>query len=347
MGGLYCNPACGHCHVESSPSRTEMMSNEIAARCVGLLSDVKTLDITGGAPELNSAFRLLVACARAANPDLQIIDRCNLTVLHEPGQEDLVEFLSENKVSVIASLPCYSESNVDLQRGRGVFERSVSALLMLNEAGFGVPGSGLTLDLVYNPLGAFLPPEQQMLEDKYREELLDNFGIQFNHLFTMTNMPIKRFADFLASRGELQEYMELLVRNFNLETVDSLMCKNTISIGHDGQIYDCDFNQQLGLAVGSGGKPGAKGKTVFDIDHLANSRTTASVTTATVLGALLGWGAADREPRRRYLHIPISVDPSIGTEETIEIHSQIFLISSHLLTFEDLWSQKAANDLFV
>eukprot|EP00592_Proboscia_alata_P009750 CAMPEP_0194359334 /NCGR_PEP_ID=MMETSP0174-20130528/6580_1 /TAXON_ID=216777 /ORGANISM="Proboscia alata, Strain PI-D3" /LENGTH=803 /DNA_ID=CAMNT_0039130169 /DNA_START=27 /DNA_END=2438 /DNA_ORIENTATION=- len=254
--GLYCNQACSHCHVESSPRRKEAMTNEIARRCAHLLAsspNVHTLDITGGAPELNPAFRELVKCARAARgPDsLTIIDRCNLTVLHEPGQEDLVEFLVKHQVNIVASLPCYSAKNVDKQRGAGVFERSISALLMLNEAGYGNPNTNHKIDLVYNPGGAFLPPDQTMLESKYKEELLDNFGIIFNQLFTMTNMPIKRFADFLLRKGELTTYMELLVQNFNLGTVDSLMCRNTISVNYDGKVFDCDFNQQLGFGIGA------------------------------------------------------------------------------------------------
>lgn len=189
--GLYCNQACGHCHVESSPLRKEMMTSETAAQCLTLLKNapsITTLDITGGAPELNDNFRYLVKMARALRPDIEIIDRCNLTVLHEPGQEDLVDFLKENKVRIVASLPCYSAENVDSQRGNSVFDRSISALLALNEAGY---GRELPLDLVYNPLGAFLPPPQAKLEEKYKEVLDENFGILFNSLFTMTNMPIK------------------------------------------------------------------------------------------------------------------------------------------------------------
>jgi radical SAM/Cys-rich protein len=262
--GLYCNQACGHCHVESSPLRQEMMTAETAAQCLRLLEhspSVTTLDITGGAPELNAHFRYLVRMARSLRPDLEIIDRCNLTVLQEPGQEDLVEFLKENGVRVIASLPCYSETNVDQQRGSGVFERSIAALLALNEAGYAVPGSGLHLDLVYNPLGAFLPPEQTKLEAQYKSQLADNFGILFDALFTMTNMPIKRFADFLHRRGELQDYMELLVRNFNAGTIESVMCVDTVSVRWDGKVFDCDFNQQLGYGMG-------KDLTVFDVESL-------------------------------------------------------------------------------
>lgn len=271
--GLFCNQACAHCHVESSPIRQEMMTKEIAAQCMNLLKNspsVHTLDITGGAPELNDSFRYIVSMARELRPDLDIIDRCNLTVLQEPGQEDLIDFLVKHKVHVIASLPCYSAENVDTQRGSGVFDRSISALLALNEAGYGQPGSALFLDLVYNPLGAFLPPPQQDLEVKYKEVLLENFGIEFNSLFTMTNMPVKRFTDFLYKRGELNDYMDLLVRNFNPTTVDNLMCGNTISVGYDGKVFDCDFNQQLGYTIGSSlDEIHTGGKSVFDISSLS------------------------------------------------------------------------------
>jgi radical SAM/Cys-rich protein len=292
--GLYCNQACAHCHVESSPLRTEeMMTADTAAECLKLLKNtpsITTLDITGGAPELNENFRYLVKMARSIRPDLEIIDRCNLTVLQEPGQEDLVEFLKENKVHVIASLPCYSADNVDTQRGNGVFERSIAALLALNDAGYSTD-PGLQLDLVYNPLGAFLPPPQEKLEVQYKEQLAENFGILFDSLYTITNMPIKRFADFLHRRDELQGYMDLLVRNFNKDTVANLMCLDTISVGWDGkvsllpltlliwlhvmlikrllsfQIYDCDFNQQLGYAVGVDSIHRG-GKSVFDLESL-------------------------------------------------------------------------------
>ena len=269
--GLYCNQACGHCHVESSPLRTtEQMTAETAAQCVKLLEQtpsIKTLDITGGAPELNEHFRYLVRMARSLRPDLEIIDRCNLTVLQEPEQEDLIDFLKDQNVRIVASLPCYSEENVDQQRGNGVFERSIAALLALNEAGYAQPGTGLTLDLVYNPGGAFLPPDQANLQVSYKQQLDENFGILFDSLFTMTNMPIKRFADFLHQRKQLKEYMELLVQNFNTDTTESVMCLDTISIGWDGRIYDCDFNQQVGYALGSN-EIHQGGLTIFDIDTL-------------------------------------------------------------------------------
>jgi len=304
--GLYCNQACGHCHVESSPLRTkEMMTAETAAQCLELLKNtpsIDTLDITGGAPELNDHFRYLVSMARAIRgKDLIIIDRCNLTVLQEPGQEDLVEFLKENDVHIIASLPCYSAENVDTQRGGGVFERSIAALLALNEAGYGKndvelenqnkDGPRLQLDLVYNPLGAFLPPPQEKLQVQYKAQLAENFGILFDQLYTITNMPIKRFADFLHRRGELAEYMDLLVRNFNPDTVEELMCLNTINIGWDGKIYDCDFNQQLGYAVGVDSIHRG-GKTVFDIDSLDDLRDVRIRTDNHCFGCTAGMGSS-------------------------------------------------------
>jgi len=271
--GLYCNQACGHCHVESSPLRTESMTAATAAQCLQLLVNtpsITTLDITGGAPELNPQFRYLVATARQLKPDLEIIDRCNLTVLQEPGQgADLIQFLKQQGVRIVASLPCYSETNVDQQRGSGVFARSIAALLALNEAGYGTQNNNneYKLDLVYNPSGAFLPPPQAKLQQQYQEQLQEHFGIQFNDLFTMTNMPIKRFADYLHQRKQLNEYLELLVQNFNVATLENLMCRDTVSVGYDGRLYDCDFNQQLGC--GMGGDDDDKGDlTVFDVDNL-------------------------------------------------------------------------------
>lgn len=294
--GLYCNQACGHCHVESSPLRTEMMTAETAAQCLKLLEQTHsftTLDITGGAPELNSNFRYLVKMARAMRPDLEIIDRCNLTVLQEPGQEDLIEFLKENRVRVVASLPCYSAENVDKQRGHGVFDRSIAALLALNEAGYGIPGSGLSIDLVYNPLGAFLPPEESKLEAQYKKVLEENFGILFNSLFTITNMPIKRFADFLYRRGELKEYMDLLVRNWNSDTTEGLMCLDTVSIGYDGKIFDCDFNQQLGYVVGSANNGIHQGGvSVYDFESLSDLNKYAIRTDNHCFGCTSGMGSS-------------------------------------------------------
>ena len=267
--GIYCNQACSHCHVESSPLRAdETMSKETRERVETILEKsegVTTLDITGGAPELAPEFRNLVANARKIKGDeLKIIDRCNLTVFYEPGQEDLGEFLKEHDVTVVASLPCYSEANTDKQRGKGVFERSIDALKMLNELGYGVEGTGRTLDLMYNPGGAFLPPEQGKLEVAYKSELKEAYGIEFSNLFTLTNMPIKRFADFLHREKKTEEYMKLLIDNFNVKAADNVMCRDVISIKWDGSLYDCDFNQQLDIGLAGTKAP----KTVFDVESV-------------------------------------------------------------------------------
>ncbi|XP_022088369.1 uncharacterized protein LOC110978040 isoform X1 [Acanthaster planci] len=248
--GLYCNQACNHCHVESSPKRTETMTRQTAERCLEILKNsptVHTLDLTGGAPELAGEFKFLARGGRDLGRE--VIDRCNLTALLEPGQEDTAEFLAKNKITVIASLPCYSAKNVNTQRGSGVFDKSIQALLLLNQLGYGKPDRGLRLDLVYNPLGGFLPPSQSELEAKYKEELWDTFGIEFNSLYTITNMPIKRFADFLYRRNELEDYMQLLVRNFNPASVEGLMCRNHLNVNWDGRLFDCDFNQQLDMGM--------------------------------------------------------------------------------------------------
>jgi len=265
--GLYCNQACSHCHVESSPRRKEMMSKEVARKILDIMASspsVHTLDITGGAPELCPEFRYLVEGGRALGKD--VIDRCNLTSLLEPGQEDTARFLSDNGVHIVASLPCYSAKNVNTQRGQGVFDRSIQALLILNSLGYASQESQLKLDLIYNPLGGFVPPPQAPLEEKYRQEMRDLFSIEFNQLFTMTNMPIKRFNDFLHRRGELQGYMELLIRNYNINTMSELMCYNLLNVCWDGQIYDCDFNQQLELQLqGKDDQKHNKGMTVFEL----------------------------------------------------------------------------------
>ncbi len=244
--GKVCNQACLHCHVEAGPKRTETMSREIAEKVIALLassSRVTTLDITGGAPELNANFRWMVTEARKLGR--QVIDRCNLTIFYEEGMADLPEFLAEQGVHVVASLPCYTAVNVDAQRGKGNFSKSIRGLQRLNELGYGKDGSALQLDLVYNPGGAFLPPAQEQLEEKYKEELATHFGIEFHSLYTMANLPVKRFAESLRRNGALQEYMQLLTDAFNPQTVAGLMCLSQVSISWDGNIYDCDFNQML------------------------------------------------------------------------------------------------------
>lgn len=248
--GKRCNQACHHCHVEAGPNRTENMKKVTIERLLKLLKTaptIDTVDITGGAPELNPHFRYFVMEIRKMGKN--VIDRCNLTVLFEPGQEGTAQFLAEQKVQVVASLPCYTADNVDEQRGKGVFGKSIQALILLNELGYGKENTGLELNLVYNPLGAFLPPSQEKLEQDYKQKLYEDLGIVFNNLFTITNMPIKRFEHMLKRDGRLEEYMQLLLDNFNPSAADSVMCKELISIGWDGDIYDCDFNQMLEIPI--------------------------------------------------------------------------------------------------
>ncbi|HSU30646.1 MAG TPA: arsenosugar biosynthesis radical SAM (seleno)protein ArsS [Bryobacteraceae bacterium] len=245
--GKICNQACHHCHVEAGPKRTEIMTKSTSDRVIQLLHQsvgIEAIDITGGAPELNPNFRDLVEQCRCLG--LHVIDRCNLTILLEPGFEDLGSFLARNEVEIIASLPCYTAENVDKQRGRGVFRKSIEALQLLNGLGYGRSGF-LPLNLVYNPLGPSLPPPQAKLEAEYKQHLRDEFGIEFNSLFTITNMPIRRFSEQLIRIGQRELYQELLSQNFNPETVEHLMCRSQISIGWDGNLYDCDFNQMLEL----------------------------------------------------------------------------------------------------
>ena len=250
--GKLCNQTCLHCHVEAGPHKTrENMSRETVDRILELLknSDVtNTVDITGGAPELNPNFRHLVENCRSLGKE--VIDRCNLTVLFEQGQEDTARFLANQGVKVVASLPCYSKENVEKQRGDGVFDKSIRGLQNLNELGYGKDGSGLSLDLVYNPGGAFLPPAQKELEIEYKQRLQEDFGISFNQLYVITNMPIKRFLFDLKKTKQYDKYMQLLSENFNVNAVPSLMCTNLISISWDGKLYDCDFNQMLELPTG-------------------------------------------------------------------------------------------------
>ena len=247
--GYKCNQRCLHCHVNAGPTRTEMMSADLIALIPEVLAarNIKTLDLTGGAPELHEQFRELVSAA--VKQGVKLIDRCNLTILFEPNQEGLAEFLAENKVEIVASLPCYSLKNVDAQRGEGVFDKSIAGLKLLNSLGYGMPDAGLVLNLVYNPQGASLPPNQQTLEADYRRELRAHFGIEFNNLFALANMPIKRFGSTLVSKGEFKPYMDLLKNNFSEENLASLMCRNLVSVDWQGNLYDCDFNQQLNIPV--------------------------------------------------------------------------------------------------
>ena len=247
--GRYCNLACIHCHVESGPTRKEMMSRKNVEAVLGFLArtEIPTVDITGGAPELHPDFPYLVATSRRLGR--HVMDRCNLTVMFEPGMEYLPEFFKRHEVELVCSLPCYSQENVDKQRGQGTFDASIRALQNLNAIGYGRAESGLILNLVYNPVAPHLPPPQAKLEDDYRKILAEQFGIVFNHLFCLINMPITRYATHLKLRGEYDRYLELLENNFNAATLDQVMCRNLISIGYEGSVYDCDFNQMLDLPL--------------------------------------------------------------------------------------------------
>lgn len=288
--GKRCNQACHHCHVEAGPKRTEMMTERVAARTIELLDSspgIGVVDITGGAPELNPHFRWLVTEAR--HRGCAVIDRCNLTALLEPGLDDLPKFLVANQVQITASLPCYLAENVEKQRGSGVFEKSIRALRLLNELGYGRPRSELELNLVYNPIGAYLPPPQDRLEADYKKHLGDNFGIEFNRLFTITNMPIKRFASFLQQTGKHEAYMSLLANHFNPGTVEALMCRSLVSAGWDGRLYDCDFNQMLELPMPSGN--GIPGLTVWDVESFSGLAGRKIATGAHCFGCTAGAGS--------------------------------------------------------
>jgi radical SAM/Cys-rich protein len=247
--GKYCNQACLHCHVEAGPSRKEMMTLETVESILRFLekSDIYKVDITGGAPELNPHFDTLVE--RCVQLGRHVMDRCNLTVIFEPGKGYLPDFFQRNRVELICSLPCYTEENVDQQRGNGTFRQSIRALQLLNRLGYGVTDTGLELQLVYNPVGAHLPPPQDRLERDYRKILKDEFGIVFNRLFCLTNMAITRFEKFLKLRNEYHQYMDLIESAFNPATLDKVMCRNLLSVGWEGSIYDCDFNQMLELPL--------------------------------------------------------------------------------------------------
>lgn len=245
--GYRCNQQCLHCHVNAGPRRKEMMTRETLDEVIHFLqqNEILHLDLTGGAPELNPGFRYLVEAAVAAG--VHVMDRCNLTILLEPGQEDLADFLARQRVEIIASLPCYLEQNVDGQRGKGVYQKSIHAIRSLNRLGYGQAESDLRLNLVYNPTGAYLPPPQQQLEADYKRELKNRFGISFNHLFTLTNMPIKRFGSQLISKGGFEEYMQLLKSAHQDTNLATVMCRSLLSVDWQGYLYDCDFNQLLGL----------------------------------------------------------------------------------------------------
>ncbi|THJ19179.1 MAG: radical SAM/Cys-rich domain protein [Nitrospira sp. CG24B] len=250
--GKLCNQTCRHCHVDAGPDRPETMSLETAEQCIDALAktDIPTVDITGGAPELNPHFRWLVEQSRKLSR--HVMDRCNLSVLLLPSQADLAEFLAHHHVEIIASLPSYRASQTDAQRGDGIFEKSMEALRLLNRFGYGRSDSGLALNLVYNPVGAFLPPKQESIEAQFKKELLTKHGVEFNRLYTITNMPISRFLEFLIESGNYDQYMARLANAFNPTTAAGVMCRYTLSVGWDGRLYDCDFNQMLELSVDHG-----------------------------------------------------------------------------------------------
>ncbi len=250
--GYRCNQSCMHCHVDAGPKRTEMMDEQTIDQVLAFArrQGVQVLDLTGGAPELNPHFRRLVS--QAVDAGLQVLDRCNLTILEEPEQADLAGFLAAHRVEVIASLPCYLKDNVERQRGKGVFQSSLDGLRRLNALGYAEPDSGLSLNLVYNPQGPVLPPSQCTLEQDYRRQLLNHYGIRFNQLYTLANMPIRRFGSMLLSKNRFQDYMGLLRDNHRPENLDGVMCRSLLSVDWRGYLYDCDFNQMLGMQLDGG-----------------------------------------------------------------------------------------------
>ena len=251
--GKLCNLTCVHCHVNAGPKRKEIMTRETIDCIIDWLAktEIPTVDLTGGAPEMIPDFRYFVERVRTLESPRHVIDRCNLTILLDPGYEELPEFLAKHKVEIVASMPCYTPENVNMQRGEGVFDGSIAALQLLNSLGYGIEPD-LPLHLVYNPVGAFLPGPQTELESDYKRELKGHFGVVFNKLYSITNLPIGRFAAYLRHNDKLEEYMELLISAFNPATIDGLMCRNTLSVGWRGEVYDCDFNQQLDMQWANG-----------------------------------------------------------------------------------------------
>ena len=268
--GYRCNQSCVHCHVNAGPNRVEEMDDATVDLVLAYLErrHISTIDITGGAPELNPHFRRLVASARDIG--VKVIDRCNLTILEQPGQEDLAEFLAENQVEIVASMPCYLQDNVDKQRGKGVYNDSIRGLQQLNAVGYGREDTGLTLNLVYNPVGPSLPPPQAALEADYKRELGSRFGIVFNNLFTLANMPIQRFGAILISKGEFDGYLETLRHAHRDDNLAGVMCRNLLSVDYRGYVYDCDFNQMLDLPLTRGGRERAHLRDLLDQDIAGN-----------------------------------------------------------------------------
>jgi radical SAM/Cys-rich protein len=264
--GYRCNQACFHCHVNAGPNRTEAMDEATIDLVLEVLHQrrLATLDLTGGAPELHPSFRRIVAAARDLG--VKVMDRCNLTILQEEGQEDLAEFLAANDVEVVASLPCYLEDNVDAQRGKGVFDRSIAGLKRLNALGYGDPRTGLTLNLVFNPQGPSLPPPQAALEADYKRVLSERYAIVFNELFALANMPIQRFGATLVTKNQFDGYMQVLAQAHRDDNLAGVMCRSLVSVDYEGFLHDCDFNQMLGLPLGGGGRPHLRDLLVEDIE---------------------------------------------------------------------------------
>jgi radical SAM/Cys-rich protein len=291
--GKLCNQACHHCHVDAGPRRIEIMSRGTAERVVELVAaspSIEAVDLTGGAPELNPNFTYLVEQAHGSGR--RIVVRCNLTVLFVTGMDDLPRIYTDHRVELVCSLPCYSVENVDRQRGHGVFDRSIEALRMLNHLGYGRGDSPLVLNLVHNPVGPSLPPPQAELEARYRAELRARFGIEFHRLLTITNMPIKRFADQLQRSGKLAEYMEVLANHFNPHTVAGVMCHNLVSVGWEGTLYDCDFNQMLELPIRWRDEPAGQPLTIWDVNNLEHLQMRKIRTASHCFGCTAGAGSS-------------------------------------------------------
>ncbi len=306
--GYRCNQRCVHCHVNAGPHRSEQMSRDTIGTVLDFLvaSRAARLDLTGGAPELNPWFRELVA--EACRLGRHVIDRCNLTILSEPGQEDLADFLAANRVEVVASLPCYLEENVDRQRGKGVFQSSIAGLGALNALGYGSPGSGLDLSLVYNPQGPSLPPAQEGLEHAYRAQLREHYGIEFTRLLTLANMPIHRFGSMLISKGQFEEYMGLLRGSHRDENLDAVMCRSLISVDWQGYVYDCDFNQMLGLPLAVGGKPMVRLSDLMGRDLDGNPITVADHCFGCTAGQGSSCGGALSDQGEALRQAPLGID---------------------------------------
>ncbi|MBI5771212.1 MAG: arsenosugar biosynthesis radical SAM protein ArsS [Verrucomicrobia bacterium] len=268
--GKLCNLTCSHCHVNAGPGRKEVIALETVDRILVWQQRARlpVIDLTGGAPEMVPSFKYLVSALRAMDPAASIIDRCNLTILLQPGYEDMAQFLAAQRVEIVASMPCYSPENVNAQRGDGVFEASIEALRRLNAIGYGIDPA-LPLHLVFNPVGAKLPGPQAELEGDYKRELLAHFGIEFNRLYTITNLPVSRFASWLRHNGKYEEYLALLIESFNPATVDGLMCRDTINVSWEGEVFDCDFNQMMKLPLG--GEVGRATRHLWDLDPAALS----------------------------------------------------------------------------